>query len=73
METPIKYPQNWNHSTFQVPTPLPNPLQIHDTFVPWASAVHYLGLVLDSKRLYTKHLHSVTKKATGVLCTIFPS
>jgi hypothetical protein len=52
--------------------PFPNPLNIHDTFVSWASAVHYLGLVLNSKLLYTKHLHTVTKKATGVLCPILP-
>jgi hypothetical protein len=71
MEAPIKCPQNWINSTFHRPTPVPNPLQIHDTFVPWASAVHYLGLVLDSK-LHTKHLHAVIKKATGVLCPIFP-
>jgi len=52
--------------------PLPDPLQIHDTFVPWASTVWYLGLVLESKLLYTKYLHTVANKAIGILCNIFP-
>ena len=44
----------------------------HDTFVLWASAVHYLGLLIGSELLYTKHLNTVANKATGVLCNIFP-
>jgi len=39
--------------------------------VPWASAMRYLGLVLDSKLLYARHLHTIANKATGVLCNIF--
>lgn len=46
-------------------------LQIHDTFVPWASAVLYLGCLLDSKLLYIEHLHSIANRATAVLCNIF--
>ena len=48
-------------------------LQIHDTFVPWASAVQYLGCPLDSKLLYTKHFNTITNRATAVLCNISPS
>jgi len=53
METPINCPQNINRSIFKAPPPLLSPLQIHDTFVFWASSVRYLGLVLDSKLLGT--------------------
>jgi len=52
--------------------PLPDPIQIQDTFVPWTSTVRYLGLVLHSKLLFTRHLHTVANKATGVFCNIFP-
>ena len=43
METPIKYPQNWNHFIFQVLSPPPGPYSnpVH----PWALAIRFLGLV----------------------------
>jgi len=44
---------------------------MHETFVPWDSAVRYLGLVLDS-RLYTKNLQVFAKKTAVVLCNISP-
>ena len=50
---------------------LPDPFQIQDTFVPWASAVHYLGLMLYSKLLFTWHLHTVANRAAGVFWNIF--
>jgi hypothetical protein len=51
---------------------LPDPFQIQDTFVPWVSAVHYLGLMLYSKLLlFTQHLHTIANRATGVFCNIF--
>ena len=34
--------------------------------------IDYLGLVLDSKLLFTRHMHAVANKATGVFCNIFP-
>jgi hypothetical protein len=34
--------------------------------------IRYLGLQLDSKLLFTKHLNDVTHKATGVLLAPFP-
>jgi hypothetical protein len=52
--------------------PLLDLVQIQDTFVPWALAVHCLGLVLDSKLLFTRHLHAITNKATSIFCNIFP-
>jgi hypothetical protein len=36
--------------------PFPGHFQIHDTFVPWTSAVRYLGFALYSKRLYPHQL-----------------
>jgi hypothetical protein len=52
-------------------TPLPDPVQIGNTFVTWSSDVKYLG-VLDPTLLYTKHIRTVTSRATGTLCNIFP-
>jgi hypothetical protein len=51
---------------------LPERVQIGNTSVPWASDVKYSGLLLDPKLLYTMHLRTVTNKATGNLCNIFP-
>jgi len=39
--------------------------------VPWVSSVRYLSLVLDSKLLFTRHLHTVANEARGVFCNIF--
>ena len=55
MATPIKCPWNWNYFIFQaLPCRFADSIQIHDTFVPWATAVHYQGLVLDSKLIFTR-------------------
>ena len=51
---------------------LPGPNQFQDTFGPEASTVRYLGLVLDSKLLFNRHLHTVANKATGAFCNISP-
>ena len=53
-------------------SPLPDPIQIQDTFVPWAPTTHYLGLRLRSKLLFSQCLHTVANKATGIFCNIFP-
>ena len=73
VETPITHPQSWNRIIFQAPAPppLPDPIHIQDSFVPWTSAVRYPSLVLYSKLLFTRHLHTVANKATGVFCNIF--
>jgi hypothetical protein len=51
---------------------IPNPLQFQHTNIPWNPHIRYLGLVLDSRLLITKHLHSVTHKATGTFLKLFP-
>jgi len=50
----------------------PAPLHIQHTVIRWNSQVRYLGLLLNPKLLFTKHLNSVTHKATGVLLQLFP-
>ena len=45
--------------------PNPQPLQFHNVTIPWSNTVKYLGLLLDSKLLFTKHLQTVLHKATG--------
>jgi len=57
---------------FKRSPPPPNPVQIQDTFVPWASAVRFLGPELDSEPLSIRHQHTVTSKATGVFCNFPP-
>jgi hypothetical protein len=52
--------------------PPPPALRFHLTDVPWSPHIKYLGLQLDSKLLYTKHLTDVTHRAMGVLLAIFP-
>jgi hypothetical protein len=52
--------------------PLPGPNQFHDTFGPEASTVRYLDLILGSKPLFNRHLHTVAHKATSVFYNIFP-
>ena len=48
--------------------PLP---QFQYTMIPWSRTIRYLGLTLDTKLLFTKHLHTFTHKATGVLHQLF--
>jgi hypothetical protein len=40
---------------------IPCPLQFQHTAIPWRPHIRYLGLVLDSKLLFTKHLHCYTQ------------
>jgi len=51
---------------------IPCPLQFQHTAIPWNPHIRYLGLVLDSKLLFTKHIHSVIHKATGTFLKVFP-
>jgi len=48
------------------------PLHFQHTIIPWNSQVRYLGLLLDPKLLFTKHLTSVTHKATSIFLQLFP-
>jgi len=52
--------------------PVPQPLQFQNVTVPWSNTVKYLGLLLDSKLLFMKHLKTVLHKATGTFLMIFP-
>ena len=45
----------------------PSPLLFQHTVIPWNSQVRYLGLLL----LFTRHLTSVTHKATGIFLQLF--
>jgi len=51
---------------------IPSPLQFQHTAIPWSPHIRYLGLMLDSKLLFTKHLHSVIHKSTGTFLKLFP-
>ena len=53
--------------------PLPGPNRFQNTFGPWISTVRSLVLVLESKLLFNRHLHTVANKATGAFCNIFSS
>jgi hypothetical protein len=50
----------------------PASLQFQLTTVSWNSHFIYLDLILDSKLLFTRHLTSVTHKATGIFLQLFP-
>jgi len=53
--------------------PVPTaPLHFQHTVIPWNSQVRYLGLLFDSKLLFTRHLTSVIHKATGIFFQLFP-
>jgi hypothetical protein len=43
----------------------PVPLHFQHTVIPWNLQVRYLGLLLDPKFLFTRHLTSVTHNATA--------
>jgi len=46
--------------------------QFQHTAIPCSPHIRYLGLVLDSILPFTKHLHTVTCKATGSILQLFP-
>jgi hypothetical protein len=50
----------------------PQPLQLQNVTIPWSNTVKYLGILLDSKLLFTKHLQTVRHKATGTFLKIVP-
>jgi hypothetical protein len=50
----------------------PPPLQFEQSVIPWSPHIRYLGLVLDPKLLFTRHLSSVIQKATGTFLALFP-
>ena len=50
----------------------PAPVRFKHTVIPWNTHVRYLGVILDSKLLFTKHVTSVTHRAPGTLLRLFP-
>jgi hypothetical protein len=72
METPFKRTQDRINYVFKTSPCLPDPVKLDNASVHSASDVTYLGLLLDPKLLYTKHLRTVSNKATGTFCNIFP-
>jgi len=50
----------------------PRPLCLNLFDIPWNPHVRYLGLVLDRKLLFTRHITSITHKASGTLLQLFP-
>ena len=48
------------------------PFRFQHTFIPWNTHVRYLGIILDSKLLFKRHINSVTHKASGTLLRLFP-
>jgi len=50
----------------------PAPLHFQHIAIPWNSQVRYLGLLLDPKLLFTRHLTSITYKVTGIFLQLFP-
>jgi hypothetical protein len=50
----------------------PDPLQFQHARIPWKAHIRYLGLLLDHKLLFTKHLTDVIHKATGSVVKLFP-
>ena len=53
------------------PVPLA-PFHFQRIRILWNPQVRYLGLLLDSKLLFTRHLTSVIHKATGIFLQLFP-
>jgi hypothetical protein len=50
---------------------IPLPLHFQNSAIPWTTSIKYLGLLLDSKLLFTKHLQATLHKATGTFHKIF--
>ena len=50
----------------------PEPLRFNHSTINWSSPVRYLGLILDSKLLFTKHITSVSHRVSSTLLRLFP-
>jgi hypothetical protein len=50
---------------------VPPSRHLQNTTISWPETVKYLGLLSDSKLLFTRHLHTVRHKATGTFLQMF--
>jgi hypothetical protein len=50
----------------------PPPVCFQHTVIPWNTRVRYLGVTLDSKLLFTKHINSVTHRTSSSLLRLHP-
>ena len=50
----------------------PPPFRCQQAVIPRAPQVKYLGVLLDSKLLFSNHIKTTSQKALGVLCKLFP-
>jgi hypothetical protein len=72
METQCKCHQNRNNLFSKRRPMIPRSLHFQNSAIPWTTSVKYLGLLIDSKLLFTKHLQATLHKATGIFHKIFP-
>jgi hypothetical protein len=62
-----------HNNSFNTSVPAtPAPFCFQQAVVPWSSQVRYLGVILDPKLLFTKHLNFVVRKASVILLQLFP-
>jgi hypothetical protein len=54
-------------------TPFPDPIQIPNIFVPRASVVRFLCLVLQPTPLFTRHLHTAVRQPQAYSVTFAPA
>ena len=52
--------------------PVPTPVHFQLTAISWSIQVRYLGVILDSKLLFTRHIITVTHRASSALLRLFP-
>jgi hypothetical protein len=45
---------------------------VANTPIPWSSEIKYLGVILDSKLTFTKHVNKLTTKGKIAVCNLFP-
>lgn len=59
--------QNNRHRT--APT---REIRINDAYCPWRNEANYLGILIDKKLLFGKHIENITRKAYKALMALYP-
>jgi Reverse transcriptase (RNA-dependent DNA polymerase)/Endonuclease-reverse transcriptase len=49
-----------------------SPIIINKSKIPWLPEVKYLGLILDSKLNWSKHIKHITNKCNNAICLLYP-